>query len=462
MPALFSSSSRFVWFLALLGVLATCLVSQGQEAPPSSPPKLVPAGSLEKERTDYQVAVYYPERPKTDPLAWLQKELSAKYPDYLIRQKVGEGQVLVIADLLKDVAEDYPVLTPMLNYSAVTEKEAKLIAGSQEVFVMTFGMVEPDMAKRVQRISEINRLASDLATNTGGYLWDEETRDFFSTKTWNEQRLFQPSKLPPNVVPQIETHGYRNPDLIRIITLGMKKFGLPDISLENIPVNSSRAAEKLVFLAAQKLFESPQLMREGRLNLRADEIKSAELVNSFSFYDNAKKETDLWLWQVGPDEGDPENRIIRLTASPQFGNGEIEALEAALTNLFGSEGRVSYIQHNQELEAASKAAQAKLPALRTRFQAKLKPNESLLVKAPFKVHGPDGGREWMWVEVLEWDGEEINGILLNDPRAIPNLKAGANVQVRMQDIFDYLLKLSDGKTEGDETSKIIEKMQSAR
>lgn len=63
----------------------------------------------------------------------------------------------------------------------------------------------------------------------------------------------------------------------------------------------------------------------------------------------------------------------------------------------------------------------------------------------------------MWVEVTKWKGDDIEGILENDPEEVPGLRAGQRVNVRQQDVFDYLHNF-DNTTEGNTTGEIIKKM----
>ena len=91
--------------------------------------------------------------------------------------------------------------------------------------------------------------------------------------------------------------------------------------------------------------------------------------------------------------------------------------------LFGSKDEIHGIKHDEEIEAASERARAKLPELQKAFEAGLKPGELILVKAPFKT--ADGDREFMWVEISSWKADEIGGTLQNEPFNVPELKAGA-------------------------------------
>ena len=45
------------------------------------------------------------------------------------------------------------------------------------------------------------------------------------------------------------------------------------------------------------------------------------------------------------------------------------------------------------------------------------------------------------------------------PFHIPELHAGQVVKVRQKDVFDYIRSYADGREEGNETGKILQKMQ---
>jgi uncharacterized protein YegJ (DUF2314 family) len=99
-----------------------------------------------------------------------------------------------------------------------------------------------------------------------------------------------------------------------------------------------------------------------------------------------------------------------------------------------------------------------LPALHKAFDAGLQPGEYIQVKAPFTI--PDRGHEWMWVEITRWRGKTITGTLRNEPVEIRNLDAGQVVQVREDDVFDYIYSYPNKHSEGNNTGKILERLES--
>jgi len=129
-----------------------------------------------------------------------------------------------------------------------------------------------------------------------------------------------------------------------------------------------------------------------------------------------------------------------------------------LSSIFGWEDQVSYVKHNQLIEEASTRAKSKLNGLKADFNLGLEPGEFIQVKAPFTT--PDDGVEWMWVEVMEWKGEKIKGLLKNQPKHIAELKGGSVVTVQENEIFDYFRTYPDGRSEGNETGELILKYRS--
>jgi len=63
---------------------------------------------------------------------------------------------------------------------------------------------------------------------------------------------------------------------------------------------------------------------------------------------------------------------------------------------------------------------------------------------------------------VRWQGHTIQGLLDNDPFEIPDLKAGARVEVEEDSLFDYILVKRDGKQEGNETGRLMERREATK
>ena len=61
--------------------------------------------------------------------------------------------------------------------------------------------------------------------------------------------------------------------------------------------------------------------------------------------------------------------------------------------------------------------------------------------------------------VTSWSGKTVTGLLQNQPYFIPDLKAGAIVNINQDDVFDYIRDFADGRSEGNETGAIMKRQK---
>ncbi len=178
-----------------------------------------------------------------------------------------------------------------------------------------------------------------------------------------------------------------------------------------------------------------------------------------SILSGGKGEGRLRLLEAAPEAGDPNNALAALSFDTYPGRDTTERQINFVMAVFGAQpDEVAYVKQSTALRAASERARSQLPALQQAFQRGLAPSEQLQVKAPFTTR--DGSREWMWIEVTEWKGDRIKGMLRNVPRNVLGLKAGQMVEARQSELFDYLRVFPDGRTEGNETATVLK--QTAR
>jgi uncharacterized protein YegJ (DUF2314 family) len=313
--------------------------------------------------------------------------------------------------------------------------------------------------KAWEGLQRASRIIGIIARETGGLIWDEETREVFTPDEWHKRRIASWVESVPDVSDQITIHAYQSEKYVRAITLGMLKFGLPDAVIENYSWSMNRSVGNLINLFCQSIAENGVIKKAGEydLDLRAIKNQKARDSQIKSLKPNAKSIALLSLKKGKWEEGDPQNRLIEI-AFDRYAGRDIHAMqESRMSSLFGWEDETSAVKHDEELLAASKRAKSQLPALLKAFSKGLAPGEFIQVKAPFKA--VDGGNEWMWVEIIEWQGNSIKGLLKNEPFNVPSLHGGQIVEVSQEDIFDYIRNYPDGRQEGNETGAIIEKMK---
>jgi uncharacterized protein YegJ (DUF2314 family) len=409
----------------------------------------------------FEFAVYLPPVPyePNQPMQAVTESLKG-YPDLKLVDKLPEHPqgMLVHAKLNENVQGSYVPPSPdMLKYSGhgLTSKQVEALQNASAALILDFAHPQKDVWKGLRAATE---LVSDIAAKTDGLIWDEETREAFSPESWRQLRMNRWTE-PPRISHQIIIHAYNTGHSVRAITLGMAKMGLPDLIVEETGWSNNTQVENLITLVGQALAEGQLLTRSGEFRLALQQIKNADEHDSVvkSLKTNATKVGCLTLIPGKWEEGDPHNTLIRLTFAKYPGKDSQARQDRMVSSFFGWEEDIAYIKEDDELSAASARAKQQLPALQKAFAAGFQPGESLQLKAPFKTDS--GGIEWMWVQVTSWRGNRIKGILNNEPDHVQDLHLGQKVEVRQEEIFDYLHTFPDDREEGNTTTAIIQRMQ---
>lgn len=362
----------------------------------------------------------------------------------------------VVLNHMTDFSETYPV--PGSSYLAyfgrgLTSQQTEQIQSSNKALMV-------DIAVPVQSAFESNKKLNnwmfELASKYDATIWDSETRELFSANAWKVKRMDSWSEFLPVIKDNIVIHSYEDNGSTRAITLGMAKFGLPDVVVNDFAWSYSDNIGRLVNLTTQLLAEN-QKIADQKLNIDISKLKESHYKEALldSLYENAKGQAVIGIGKAKWEEGDPYNELIELVFDDAEGETLSEKHESFLTSVFGRYDPLLQVKHNEEILAASKRAKAHLNQLRTSFNAGLEPGEYIQVKAPFLT--TDGGNEWMWVEVVKWGNQTIEGLLRNEPYNVPELNRGSKVTVNQSDVFDYIHTFPDGTSKGDETGDLIMK-----
>lgn len=350
-----------------------------------------------------------------------------------------------------------PPTTASLKYfgRGLNEADTERIEKANVVLALDFRL---ENVKNYELQLSATQLMSDLASDFNGYIWDDESRLMFTKNFWDTKILPSWEKNTVIVEKNIAIHQYQEGEMLRSITLGMKKFGLPDLVVQNAPRNSSKSVVNTINVLSQTILENPKQPFNGRIELSLNGLRDSTFKASqiSGLISNGTGTGAIFLEKAKPDEGDPDNLILALKFGDSNKTDQTIKQYTFFDRFFGSEDQLVRVNHNQELEDASNAAKSKLPGLQAKFNKGLPPGAMLMLKVPFTTR--EGGNEWMWIEVIEWSDTKIRGILQNDPQQVPGLKAGQQVTTKKAKVFDYIYYHSDGTKEGNETGKILEKM----
>jgi uncharacterized protein YegJ (DUF2314 family) len=408
-------------------------------------------------------ALHFAPAPKGDVKKQAEELLESKFPTLKrmsSRNEVVQGPAIFL-EVLDMKAEGFEAPTmEQLQYfgRGVTREQGEAMQKSTVAAAFTFTYRAPEAFATLRLADEF---MNEIAMRTQGLILDIETRELYTPDHWAAQRLAPPDHGFPDVRAHITIHAYQDEEYVRAISLGMNKFGLPDLVIDEFSWSLSRQMGNLINLFAQLLIEGA-LPRLGDYDLDVSAVKHTSVREMYeeSVLEGAKPVAKLDLVEAVAEDGDPDNRLIELRFDRYEGGSVHEKHQKFAATFYGSVDAVAYIKHNDAVRAASERARKQLPALRKTFKAGLEPGERILLKAPFER--PDGGTEWMWVEVSSWKSNRIRGLLSNEPEEIPDLHAGATVDVEEDDVFDYIHYKADGTAEGNETGREIQKLQGGR
>lgn len=302
-------------------------------------------------------------------------------------------------------------------------------------------------------------LLGNISGEVDGFIWDDESRLLYTTQYWIDNVLPAFQDVFPEIRQHISIHQYQQDDgSIRSITLGFRKFGLPDLVIQQSPRYLSHQNANILTLLGQYFLENPKMQFEGKMTIDINKLISnrEKEVQNKSIIADGKGNGEILFEAAKIEQGDPQNRLFSIFYRSYSKKVQFENQASFYSQFYGSSDSVVGIKHEDELLVASSNEKEKFAGYYETFKTGLKPGESLLVKAPFLTK--TSGNEWMWVEIVKWEKNIIEGILQNDPYEVPKLKAGSIVKVNQSDIFDYIYYKSDGSYEGNETGKIIEEM----
>ncbi len=310
-------------------------------------------------------------------------------------------------------------------------------------------------------IARSGDLARDLRVTTAaaragaieghGWVVDPITAQTFSSASLDTWR---PADSTLDAKRLIVIHAIREEDGgVFLDTVGLSRFGLPELCVRDVPHAFADEVMIAVNAAAQTLVERGALTRDGALAIDTAALTTTPWSDRHHALQAAGGTGTLTLeafWSPGEHDDVPMIEL-RAGASP-------EAMMTAVRGFAGGEEKKESMQYATDdkeaaLAAARKRALAELAVLAPRFARGVPDLEHLEVKAPFATDS--GGNEWMWVEVHEWKGTRLRGILVNRPFDVAALKEGAAVEVQQAELFDYIHRRADGTTVGGETIKIL-------
>jgi uncharacterized protein YegJ (DUF2314 family) len=423
------------------------------------------SGSLLSPRRSIGFAVYLPAPPTAAQKRAATVRLKQRFPGLPVCPDKDDEHLPCAQVLVPPIDEFAPPTEDQLARfgRGLDDAQRKVAAASKGALLLAWFL---EGGPGNARLRDAQAVALDLAQSTRGLLWDETTRELFSPEAWKKERIEGWEGDVPDMRRHIVIHYYEtDAGRHRAISLGMEKFGLPDLVMQDVPLHDADAGTVAIDAVAQKLVEGASLEPGGELRLDLRSIRHSGARDAFvgSCEQGATFRGRIQLAAVEGEAGDPDNRLAELRFPSYPGTTDGERQAAAFKSIVGvSPDRMSgAAADDPELAAVTARVQKRLPAVAAAFRAGLPLGERITVKAPFETD--DGSIEWMWVGVTAWSGDAVSGRLENEPARVSTLRLGSKVQVKQASLADYVWMAADGaKKEGGESTLVFERRERAK
>jgi uncharacterized protein YegJ (DUF2314 family) len=466
--AAFAAFSAAALVTALAAACSSPKKSSAQVvAPPDAGPDAAVAqvalGPVRLERVRHALGHYFTPAPRVDPKTALATTCAAKAKAFTRVESIAEvldatGTTFYPSRIPEGEPPPDPEFLEHLGEGLSPEQIAAIQKSEPGV---TIAFAAP-AAARWPALRAAYELVDCLAEATGGVVLDASTRQVFALAAFRQQRLGDWKGGEGVLDAHYNAHYYQDGESFRGVTVGLDRFGLPDLVVNDFVHATGPSVSRVVALVAAALDRPGGLVDGGFVDIDLDAPWAAAILADDKPAAGAARKARFRLVEARHEDGDAENRLWEITFDGFAGADVHERQSAAMAQLFGREDTAVPSDNSDEaMKAASARARARLPAVKQRFVAGLPTGQRLLVKAPFDLPD-DGGHEYMWIEVTRWKGDELTGTLVNEPDRIPGLHEGATVKVAQRDVFDYSVLHADGTSEGDETSKVLEQQGQKR
>lgn len=345
-----------------------------------------------------------------------------------------------------------PVPADSLDYFAVglSKREQKLLM-APPAGAMIAVISEPSQGPASVRA--FHELAATFAASHKGVIWDDNTREGFNVDSWNERRAEDLASEPIRIGSSVTIHVYRDGSGFRYVTLGMDRFGLPDLVIEQAPTNSDDLGALIEWIG-QQLYEDASLGKGAVLELDPTRLKSASMIS----YLQGRKRAGatlrgrIQLVEGSHQEGDADGPLVELKFDVSAADGSRgERIATLTTQLFGDSDQ-ALTGDGSGLEGAKRRARRELGQLMSNFDS-LAETASLLVKAGFDT--TEQHTEHMWVAIVTVSGDQLTGTLLNQPFNGTRFRKGQQITFPLSAVSDFLLTLEDGTTKGNYTERFL-------
>ncbi|MBN2433542.1 MAG: hypothetical protein JXQ27_18895 [Acidobacteria bacterium] len=337
----------------------------------------------------------------------------------------------------------FPGLRYLVNFGVGLDQPDMLRCSTAPQAVQLFMRCPATDIPRLYPLFQAVTLAAAIRLN--GYVFDENAK-VIQTPAAYARDLFSPVTSPLQAHVLLQHYPYE-PGRFRIVTLGMAKFGAPEIEIRDYPPDKALVFKRLVAAAARRLVRAGLAGEPfpAGLELTAAELQPAAETPLGEELPPAADGLAVILREGRVEEGDPQSNVIRL-APPSTEPGDLAEWGRQISRfIFGID--IESVVWQGDLPSEAATAQATLPEIRQEFMTDPSAGGWYI---RFRAPTPDAGPAEILVGQLEqWTEDDLGVLLLSEPRLAAAAGAGTRLAVSEADVVDWIQVTPAGEVRGN-------------
>lgn len=195
-------------------------------------------------------------------------------------------------------------------------------------------------------LKKANKTIYNIAKKYNGLIWDIETKEILTAKQWRKKRLHKDIGKIPLVENHISINTFKKNKKNIAITLGMSKFGQPDILIKDYTITNHQAIKNLLNLISQSLIEGQKVSRN--LNIDLNMISNKDFINRiFQIRKDKNLNISIPIAMGHWEEDFSNNYIIEILFDHIKGKSLKEKQRKLISEIFGLEDEIFEIEYDK-------------------------------------------------------------------------------------------------------------------
>ncbi len=358
-----------------------------------------------------------------------------------------ESEILNSKDFKVEIKGPEEIPFPNVSYVKTfgfgfTDEDAVECASAGSLLLLTFKSPCKNIFKKNLGMMWLSYL---LSKKFDGYIYDLESKELFTNNYYRDFNLKDNfNDLRIHIL--VQKYPY-TPGSFRIVTLGMAKFGCPDIEIRDFKTTASLSLQRLCYGVCKKLIDMrkksslpPTFPRT--LSIKVKEIYKA--TNQLSGEGEQLEQVIKLMFRIGKYEnGDSQKNIVKVLPPEKMDMDKW--CDDVSGKVAGFIIKRKYDVSESFLKKVYEEAQKNLSIFEQHYENRDK-KDHFFVKISVKCRNIE---ELIWLKVIGKKDNNYIGITQGDAAGCSDITAGMTFQVKPKEIRDWIVVLKKGKVIGD-------------